>query len=232
MVTAQENRQILILDDDMQEAETVSAVLETAGFTPVTVTPNVSAPEQINYAQPDLLLIDITDPRINGLEVLRQTRAQSTLPIIALSDGQPRTHIAAFDAGADDVVCKPIPREELVARIHALLRRIERMPPADDRIIVRQLELYLTRRMVLMRGQRLHLTPIEYNILITLMRNAGKIVSHEEMLHAVWGNAYDGDYSVLRVNISRLRQKLEENPRNPSYIITIPGEGYIMHAAP
>ena len=96
------------------------------------------------------------------------------------------------------------------------------------RLRVRGLELDTTRRVAFMRGKKLHLTPIEYSLLLTLMRNADKTVTHDELLRAVWGEESGGDFSVLRVNISRLRQKLEENPRSPTYIVTAPGQGYIM----
>jgi two-component system KDP operon response regulator KdpE len=93
---------------------------------------------------------------------------------------------------------------------------------------VRRLELDMPRRLAAIRGRKLHLTPIEYGILVMLMRKAGKVVTHEELLRTVWGEKYSEDYSVLRVNISRLRQKLEENPRRPAYIVTVPGQGYWM----
>jgi DNA-binding response OmpR family regulator len=116
----------------------------------------------------------------------------------------------------------------LVARVKALLRRVEWTPKPETRLVVRRLELDMPRRQATIRGKRLHLTPIEYSILVTLMRTAGQVVSHDELLQAVWGDEYRGDFSVLRVNISRLRQKLEENPRRPTYIVTVPGQGYWM----
>jgi two-component system KDP operon response regulator KdpE len=126
---------------------------------------------------------------------------------------------------------KPFSSEELVARVGALLRRVDWTPQPETRLVVRSLELDIPHRQATIRGRRLHLTPVEYGLLLILMRNAGRVVSHDEMLRAVWGDEYEGDYSVLRVNISRLRQKLEENPRRPSYIVTVPGEGYRMPAS-
>lgn len=222
-------RSILIIDSDVDAAETVSAVLESAGFTSSALPLDPGALSEIQQAQPDLVVLDVS--RAAGIELLQQLRSISSLPLIALNEGRQRARIDALEAGADDVLSTPIAREELVARVNALLRRIERMPAADDRIVVRQLELSVSRRVAMLRGRRLHLTPIEYSILLCLMRSAGQPVSHSELLQMVWGSSYEGDFSVLRVNISRLRQKLEDNPRNPSYIITLPGEGYIMPQA-
>ena len=98
----------------------------------------------------------------------------------------------------------------------------------EPRVTIRSLELDLARRQAAIRGKKLHLTPTEYDILVMLMRNAGQTISHDELLRAVWGEKFEGDYSVLRVNISRLRQKLEENPRYPTYIVTVAGQGYCM----
>jgi two-component system KDP operon response regulator KdpE len=226
MATVQSGaRSVLIFEADDDTAETVSAALEVAGFSP-TRAPSGRLYEEIQTRQPDLIIFDVSRP--NGIDALRQLRATSTVPVIALNEGQARGRVEALEAGADDVVAAPVVRAELAARANALMRRIERTPQPDDRIAIRNLELFMTRRVVLLKGRRLHLTPIEYNILLTLMRNASKTVTHEELLQTVWGNAHNNDYSVLRVNISRLRQKLEENPRNPSYIVTVPGEGYVM----
>jgi two-component system KDP operon response regulator KdpE len=171
----------------------------------------------------------MTLPDMPGLEVVRQMRENSPTPLIAISGmTQDGDKVAALDMGADDYVDKPFSPEELLARINALLRRVSALSLAEPRLKTRQLEIDLTRRLAMMNGRKLHLTPVEYGILVTLMKQAGKVVSHDELLRAVWGNTYEGDYSVLRVNISRLRQKLEDKPRFPSYIVTVPGQGYTM----
>ena len=118
--------------------------------------------------------------------------------------------------------------DELVARVRALLRRVDWTPEPQTQLVVRQLELDMPRRQASIANKRLHLTPIEYGILVTLMRYSGSTITHQDLLMAVWGESYGGDYSVLRVNISRLRLKLEENPRFPRYIVTVPGQGYTM----
>jgi two-component system KDP operon response regulator KdpE len=166
---------------------------------------------------------------MHGLEILRTVRMHSFLPMIVISgSGRDRDRVLSLEAGADDYLAKPFSPDELIARVKALMRRVEWTPKPETRMTVRRLELDMPRRRVTIRGELLHLTPIEYGILVILMRRAGKVVTHEDMLRAVWGETYQRDFSVLRVNISRLRQKLEENPRRPTYIVTVPGQGYWM----
>lgn len=226
------NRLILIVEDDSDTAEFVTDLLETSGYHAVAVDNGENAMSEITAATPDLVLLDLNLPDMNGIDLLRHVRtsaASSALPMIVISGmSKEKDKVIAFEAGADDYVIKPFSPEELVARIGALLRRVELTPPPEPKLVVRQLELDMARRQASIRGRKLHLTPVEYGILVTLMRNAGNIISHDELLKTVWGERYQGDYSVLRVNISRLRQKLEENPRYPTYIVTSPGQGYYM----
>lgn len=223
------SRQILIVEDDEDTAEMVSSLLMEAGYRPVSVDTGETALSEIAAQSPDLVLLDLGLPDINGLEVLRRVRDTSFLPMIVLS-GFSHEHdkVRVLEAGADDFIGKPFAPDELVARIAALLRRVKWTPQAETKLVVRQLELDIPHRQASIRGKKLHLTPVEYGLLITLMRSAGQLVTHDELLRMVWGETYKGDYSVLRVNISRLRQKLEENPRRPAYIVTVPGEGYRM----
>jgi two-component system KDP operon response regulator KdpE len=222
-------RQILIVEDDSDTAEVVAALLETAGYTTVSVESGSNALEEIQNSTPDLVLLDLHLPDIDGFDVLRQVREHSFLPLIILSGfSQERDKVTALEAGADDFMCKPFSPEELVARVGALLRRVKWTPIPEPRLVVRQLELDLARRQAVLKNQKLRLTPIEYGILATLMRSAGQVISHDDLLRTVWGEQYEGDFSVLRVNISRLRQKLEENPRHPTYVVTVPGQGYTM----
>lgn len=230
LTRTEQNPLILIVEDDNDTADLVSELLETSGFSAVTADTAEIALNEITNAQPDLVLLDLSLPDMPGLELLRQVRANSLLPMIVLSGTtQDRSKVIALEEGADDYVVKPFSPEELVARVNALLRRVGQWtPPADTNLHVRHLELDMARRLVMIRGKKLHLTPVEYGILVTLMRRAGQVISHDELLRTVWGEKYEGDYSVLRVNISRLRQKLEENPRYPTYIVTAPGQGYYM----
>jgi two-component system, OmpR family, KDP operon response regulator KdpE len=224
-----QDRQILIVEDDEETAEVVCTLLNQAGYNAVAVDRGAIALNEIANTQPDLVLLDIGLPDIDGMEVLKQVRTHSFLPMIILSGfGRERDKVSALEAGADDFMAKPFSPEELVARVGALLRRIDWTPQPETKLIVRQLELDIPRRQATIRGHRLHLTPIEYGILVTMMRNAEQLVTHDELLRGVWGEQYEGDYSVLRVNISRLRQKIEQNPRHPTYIVTVPGQGYRM----
>lgn len=220
---------ILIVEDDDDTAEVMRTLLRDVGYNAVSVDMGEFALSQIAEAAPDLVLLDLRLPDMSGLEVLRQVRMRSFLPMIVVSgSGSDRDRVVSLESGADDYLAKPFSPEELLARVKALLRRVEWTPKPETRLVVRQLELDMPRRQAAIRGKRLHLTPIEYGILALLMRKAGQVVTHDDLLRAVWGENYRGDYSVLRVNISRLRQKLEENPRRPAYIVTVPGQGYWM----
>lgn len=229
VMSGQRAQSILVIEDDEDTAEMVCTLLETAGYEAVSVGKGGTALDEIAMLSPDLVLLDIHLPDMNGLEILKKVRSHSFLPMIVMSGYErDRDRVVALEAGADDFMSKPFSPDELVARVKALLRRVDWMPKPETQLTVRKLELNLPRRQATINGKRLSLTPIEYNILLTLMRHAGKVITHDDLLQAVWGDSYRGDYSVLRVNVSRLRQKLEENPRRPSYIVTVPGRGYWM----
>lgn len=224
-----DTRQILIVEDDDDTAEVVCTLLNDAGYNAVSVDGGREALSEIASTSPDLVLLDLNLPDIHGLDVLKEIRTHSFMPMIVISGfGLERDKVTALEAGADDFVSKPFSPEELVARIGALLRRIDWTPQPETKLVVRQLELDIPRRQGSIRGEKLHLTPIEYGILVTMMRSAGQLVTHDDLLRGVWGDSYEGDYSVLRVNISRLRQKIEQNARHPTYIVTVPGQGYRM----
>jgi two-component system, OmpR family, KDP operon response regulator KdpE len=229
MVMVQDNRQILIVEDDEDTAEVVCTLLNEAGYNAVSVDRGETALTEIASTSPDLVLLDLNLPDINGLDILKQVREHSFLPMIVLSGfTRERDKVNALEAGADDYLAKPFSPEELVARVKALLRRIKWTPQPEIKLTVRQLELDIPRRQASIRGKKLHLTPIEYGLLVSMMRNAGQIITHDELLRGVWNEEYVAEYSVLRVNISRLRQKIELNPRHPAYIVTVPGQGYRM----
>lgn len=229
VATQSETRQILIVEDDDDTAEVMVTMLRDSGFETDAVATGSHALAHFRSASPDIILLDLELPDIHGIEIIKRVRAQSFLPMIVISGLTNQAEkVAALEAGADDFLAKPFAPDELVARVRALLRRVDWMPEPQTKIVVRQLELDMPRRQAIIEGEKLHLTPIEYGLLAALMRKAGEVVTHNELLLAVWGDNYKGDYSVLRVNISRLRQKLEGNPRRPEYIVTVAGQGYIM----
>ncbi len=203
--------------------------LTDAGFRAHVADDGQRAIYMITRQRPDLILLDLHLPDIHGIDLLRNIRAKSFIPMIVVSGtGSQDDKVASFELGADDFIVKPFSMDELVARVRALLRRVDWTPEPQTQLVVRQLELDMPRRQASISNKKLHLTPIEYGILVTLMRYSGSIITHHDLLMAVWGESYGGDYSVLRVNISRLRLKLEENPRFPRYIVTVPGQGYTM----
>ena len=229
VATQTETRQILIVEDDDNIAEVILTLLRDAGYSAIVVNSGDDALQHVFDEAPDLVLLDLELPDMSGLKVLETVRNESFLPMIVISGfSNQKQKVAALEAGADDFLVKPFAVDELLARVKALLRRVDWTPDPQTKIIVRKLELDMPRRQANIRGRKLHLTPIEYGLLATLMRKAGETVTHNELLLAVWGDNYKGDYSVLRVNISRLRQKLEEHPRRPQYIVTVAGQGYTM----
>jgi DNA-binding response OmpR family regulator len=220
---------ILVVEDESDTAEVICDLLQNAGYETTAVESGEEALQYIgqNY---DLVLLDIKLPDMSGLDVLRRARSESyDQPMIVLSGyGTGSDRVTALEDGADDYLSKPFDPEELVARIRAIRRRVEWSPRPPTRLVVRELELDIARRTAFVRGRRINLTPIEYAILAQLMRNAGQVVTHEELSRSVWGDNFGNDYRVLRVNISRLRQKIEEKDREPTYIVTVPNVGYYI----
>jgi len=176
--------------------------------------------------RPDLIILDLGLPDLDGTDVTRQLREWSKIPIVILSvRGQDEDKIAALDAGADDYLTKPFSTGELLARIRVALRHAAR--PADEPIITTgDLVVDVAHRLVTLAGREISLTPIEYLLLKTLALYAGKVLIHRQLLREVWGPGYDQDTNLLRVNISKLRHKIESEPARPRYIITEPGVGY------
>lgn len=241
MISTQRERQgatdadikTILIVSNQESTSRLETALAAARFRTETAHTREEVELTLQMLAPDLLLLDIQPLTPTAMEILHFVRARSLLPVIMIGNqADNKLLISTLEAGADDYLFAPFNLEELTARMRALLRRIERVPVQDAALMVRGLELDPARRQVSLRGRKLHFTPTEYGILAALMRSPGQTLSHDILLQTVWGDAHTGDYSVLRVNISRLRQKLEENPRHPSYIVTVPGEGYTIPLKP
>jgi two-component system KDP operon response regulator KdpE len=224
---------ILVIEDESQIRRFVCATLQGHGYRVIEATTGKDGVAQVVAQQPALILLDLGLPDIDGLEVTQQVRGWSEVPIIVLSArGQENDKIAALDAGADDYLTKPFGVGELLARIRVALRHAVRttQEQSDPVFVVGDLRVDLARRQVFVGDAEVHLTPIQYNMLATLIRYAGKVVTHHQMLKAVWGPAYGTETAYLRVYMGQLRHKLEVDPARPRYLITEPGVGYRLRA--
>jgi two-component system KDP operon response regulator KdpE len=176
--------------------------------------------------RPDVIILDLGLPDMDGVEVTRRLREWTQIPIIVVSvRDREEDKIAALDAGADDYLTKPFGAGELMARLRVALRR-SALPESEPVYQAAGLFVDLARRDVRVNGQRTTLTPTEYDILRILIQHAGKVLTHQQLVHAVWGTSYEADAHLLRVNISNLRRKIEADPSRPRYIVTEPGVGY------
>jgi two-component system KDP operon response regulator KdpE len=216
---------VLVVDDEPYIVRALKVVLREAGFEAL---PAESADEALRVAtlgRPDAAIVDLVLPDGDGVQVCRGLREWSDMPIIVLSAvGDEDRKVEALEAGADDYVTKPFSPRELVARLHAALRRAA--PQAAEPVIEADgLEIDLAARAVRRAGEEIHLTPIEFELLRTLARNRGRLLTHRALLQEVWGPAYADDVPTLRTNIARLRRKIEPDG-GPRYIRTDPGVGY------
>jgi two-component system KDP operon response regulator KdpE len=224
---------ILVIDDERPIRRFLDASLSWQ-YTILEASTGEEALRMVVSSRPDVILLDLGLPDMDGVEVTRRLREWTQIPIIVVSvRDQEETKIAALDAGADDYLTKPFGVGELTARVRAALRRIaqsesEPVFQNDD------LQVDLARRNVLAHGQPISLTPTEYDILRLLVQHAGKVLTHAQLVKAVWGGEATSDGQVshlLRVNVSNLRRKLEADPSRPRYIVTEPGVGYRLKAA-
>jgi two-component system, OmpR family, KDP operon response regulator KdpE len=219
---------ILVIEDEAHIRHFVRATLENNGYRVIEAITGRQGLEQTTQ-QPALILLDLGLPDIDGLEVTQQVRAWTEVPIIVLSArGQELDKIAALDAGADDYLTKPFGVGELLARMRVALRHASRAAQEhnDPMFSIGTLRVDLMRRQVFVDDVEVHLTPIEYQMLTTLIQHAGKVVTHRQLLKAVWGPAYATEAAYLRVYMGQLRRKLEADPARPRYLVTELGVGY------
>ncbi len=220
------NIRVLIVDDEPAIRRYLRVSLTAHGYTTFEAANGQAALSSLVADRPDLVILDLGLPDLDGIEVTHLLREWTQIPIIILSvRGQEADKIAALDAGADDYLTKPFSAGELLARMRVALRRAGQA--AVEAVFVNgELTVDLTRRLVTMAGHEVQLTPTEYDLLRILITNAGKVLTHHYLLRAVWGMGYEQEMHLLRVNISNLRRKIETDPARPQYILTEPGVGY------
>jgi two-component system, OmpR family, KDP operon response regulator KdpE len=217
---------ILVVDDEPQIRRVLRSTLSSQGYVILEAKTGEDAVEVARKEKPDLVLLDVNMPGIGGIEACRELRRASEAPIIMLTvRNAERDKVAALDAGADDYVVKPFGIEELLARIRAALRRFapgDALPP----FVSKELKMDFESRQLTVRGEEVHLTPKEFDVLKYLIANQGKPLTHRRILQAVWGPDYGEETENLRVVINQLRKKLESDPAHPKYIRTEPWVGY------
>ena len=218
---------VLVVDDEPQIRRALRTSLEAHGYEVTTAGNGAEALVSAVDAAPDVLLLDLGLPDLDGTEVVRRLRAFSEVPVIVVSvRDQQADKVAALDAGADDYVTKPFGMEELLARLRATLRRSHPDEPKAPVIRFGDLEVDLTRRLVSVGGDPVHLTKTEYALLEALVTNPGKLLTHQWLLRRVWGMGYGQESHYLRVYVRALRRKLGDAAAAPSLILTEPGVGY------
>jgi len=222
-------RLILVVDDEPRMIRFIRMNLELEGYQVIEARNGLHALEQVRQHLPDLIIMDVMMPEMDGFETLRLLREISTVPVILLtvkSDEEDRIH--GLELGADDYITKPFSPRELNSRVNAVLRRAE-WPSIQPRTTLRiddRLSVDLNRHQVIVNGERVDLRPTEYRLLNHLIQNAGWVVPHDTLLAKVWGYEYRDETHYLRLYINYLRKKIEEDPANPRYILTERGVGY------
>lgn len=226
---------ILVVDDEERVLNFLRSKLRALGYEILTASNGLEALEQAQAQEPDMIVLDLIMPKMDGFETLKELRSFSPVPVIVLSArGADVDKIKGFKLGADDYLPKPFNPDELVARIEAVKRRLE---PDGSRKIPEpfssgDVTIDFQRRSLVVRGEGKYLTRIEWLLLSELARNAGRIMFYGELLTRVWGPEYRDDVQILRTWISRLRYKLERDPNDPELIRTIPKAGYIIDQPP
>jgi DNA-binding response OmpR family regulator len=220
---------LLIIDDDEKLVEAIELYLSRAGYHIVTASDGLQGMQQMYSQRPGLIILDVMMPKMDGWETCRRIREISDVPIIMLTArGQESDRVMGLKLGADDYVAKPFSLKELEARVEAVLRRTSPSPPGQGRILYADDKLVIDseRLEVSKGGERVQLTATEQRLLFYLVENAGRILANGQILEAVWGREYVNEADYVKLYIWRLRQKIEEDPRQPRYILTERGIGY------
>lgn len=216
---------VLVVDDDPALSEMLGIVLRGEGFEPYFVTDGERALEAFREVDPDILLLDVMLPGKDGIEICRQVRAESGVPIVMLTAKSDTVDVVVgLESGADDYVVKPFKPKELVARVRARLRRSE--PTAGERLTVGDLTIDVPAHTVTRDGQEMSLTPLEFDLLTALARKPRQVFTREALLEQVWGYRHVADTRLVNVHIQRLRSKIERDPEHPEIVVTVRGIGY------
>jgi len=224
-------QRVLVVDDEAPLRDFVCRNLEVRGYRVETAANGLQALAHFKRQAFDLVILDLMMPHTDGLETTRRLRQESTVPVVVLSAlGEEADKVAALELGADDYLTKPFGVPELLARVRAVLRRSTWNPPAKGRAVGRLerdgVTLDLEGHALQVEGRPIDLTPIEFELLLLLMRNAGKVLTHRTLLQTVWGSEYGGEVEYLRVYVGRLRRKIETDPSRPTHLLTEHGLGY------
>lgn len=220
---------ILIVDDELSILKYLHANLEAEGYEVLMAMNGVQALQMLEAELPDLVVLDIMMPEMDGLEVCRRLREWSQIPVIMLSARDDESDkVNCLDLGADDYITKPFGKDEFIARVRAVMRRAEAASPTPTIPSIKSgdLEINFSKRKVTVKGQEVALTATEYALLQELALNADKVLTYTYLLHKVWGTDYAEEREYLHVFVSRLRSKLEADPKNPRYITTVSRVGY------
>jgi len=228
-VTTSVNKKILIVDDEERMLRFIRLNLEHDGFQVIEAIKGNEALEKMRTDLPDLILLDIMLPDLDGFEVLKMVREISNIPVIMLTaKGEEDDRVRGLELGADDYVTKPFSPRELISRVKAVLRRVDIESGEEDETIEvdDRLKIDFARREIWVNGELVKLRPTEYRLLYHLVQNAGWVLTYDQILSRVWGYEYRDEPHYVRLYINYLRQKLEEDPANPIYILTERGVGY------
>jgi two-component system KDP operon response regulator KdpE len=220
---------VLVVDDEPQMRKFIRITLTANGYGVIEASAAAEAIQQAAAHTPDLVLLDLGLPDADGSEVIRRIREWSAMPILVISArGKEESKVLALDDGADDYVTKPFGAAELMARVRVALRHAARVAGTPDAVVEigEGIRVDLVKRIVEVRGQEIHLTPIEYKLLALLVKHAGMVLTHRQLLEQVWGPGHAHQMQYLRVYMTQLRHKLEPEPARPKHFVTEPGVGY------
>ena len=224
---------VLVIEDEKSICDFIAKTLNASDYKAVTAGSGKEGLAILTSALPDLVLLDLGLPDMDGIDIIKQTRKWSSLPIIVISARvQEREKVAALDAGADDYITKPFGTDELLARIRTAIRHSNKI--VDDKVnstrpySARGLVVDFGKRLVTVEGKEIHLTRVEYKIVSMLAQNSGKVITYSSLIEQAWGPYADDNNRILRVNMANIRRKIEKNPGEPEYIFTELGVGYRM----